>query len=75
MTRDEVIQTVMELLKRSGRAQPVAITLADGSTKQAIPIGIQLQMQGPGRGLQIVLLDPGTGQSQAVVADEVTNIQ
>jgi hypothetical protein len=73
MTRDEVLQTVMALLKRGGRKQPLTVTFADGKTRQAIPIGIQLQMQGPV--LQIVLLDPGTGQSQAVAADEVINIQ
>jgi len=75
MTRDEVIQTVMELLKRSGRVQPSTFTFADGSIRQAIPIGIQLQMQGPGRGLQIVLLDPRTNQNQAVAADEVVSVQ
>jgi hypothetical protein len=72
MTRDEVLQTVMATLKRSGRAQPFTFTFADGTARRAIPTGIQLQS---GRGLQIVLLDPGSGQSQAVAADDVINIQ
>jgi hypothetical protein len=71
MSREEVLQTVMGMLKRSGRAQPLTFTFADGTAKRAIPTGIQLQS---GRGLQIVLLDP-SGQSQAVAADDVVNIQ
>ena len=72
MTRDEVLQTVMAILKRSGPVQPFTFTFADGTAKRAIPTGIQLQA---GRGLQIVLLDPGTGQSQAVAANEVVNVR
>jgi len=76
MTRDEVIQTVIALLKRSGPVQPWTFTFADGHAKQAIPNGIQLQMDGPGRGLQIVLVDPVTSKKEDVVAvDEVVNIQ
>ena len=72
LTRDEVLQTVMAILKRSGRAQPLTFSFADGTARRAIPTGIQLQS---GRGLPIVLLDPGSGQSQAVAADDVINIQ
>jgi len=72
LTRDKVLQTVMAILKRSGRAQPLTFTFAAGTARRAIPTGIQLQS---GRGLPIVLLDPGSGQSQAVAADDVINIQ
>ncbi len=75
MTRDDVLQTVIALLKRGGRAQSLNFTFADGSNKQAIPVGVQLPTHGPSRRLQIVLLDASTGQTQAVAADEVTNIQ
>jgi hypothetical protein len=75
MTRDEVRQTVMALLDRSGPAQPSTFTLADGSTRVAIPIGMHLHQAGPTRGLQFELLDPVTGQHQAVAADDVINIQ
>ncbi len=70
MTRDEVRQTVMALLSQSG---PAKFTFADGSTKEGIPIGLQLQMQGGG--LQIKLLDPTTNQSHLVFANDVVNIQ
>jgi hypothetical protein len=73
MTREEVRQTVMALLSQSGPAKPLIFTLADGSTKKGIPIGLQLQMQGGG--LQIKLLDPTTNQSQLVFANDVVNIQ
>jgi hypothetical protein len=73
MTRDEVRQTVMALLSRSGHAQPSNFTFADGSTKLAIPIGMHLA--GPTRGLQFELLDPVTNQRQVVAADHVINIQ
>jgi hypothetical protein len=75
MTRDEVRQTVMALLTRSGPAQPSTFTLADGSTRQAIPIGMHLNLAGPASGLQFELLDPATGQRQVVATDEVVNIQ
>jgi hypothetical protein len=48
MTRDEVLQTVMAVLKRGGHKHPLTFTFTDGSSKQAIPVGIQLQMAGPG---------------------------
>src|SRR5438034_1018135 len=69
MTRDEVRQTVMALLSQSGPARPSIFTFADGSTKEGVPIGLQLQMQGGG--LQIKLLDPTTNQSQLVFANDV----
>jgi hypothetical protein len=75
MTRDEVRQTVMALLTTSGPAQASTFTFADGHEVQAIPIGLQLKMHQPGRGLQIVLLDPRTDQNQAVAADEVVDIR
>jgi hypothetical protein len=75
MTRDEVRQTVMALLNRSGHAQPSTFTLADGTTRLAIPIGMHLSLAGPTRGLQFELLDPVTNQRQVVMADDVINIQ
>jgi hypothetical protein len=75
MTRDEVRQTFMALIGRNGPAQPTTFTLADGSIRQAVPIGMHLQMAGQARGLQFELYDPTTGQTQAVPADEVVSIQ
>jgi len=75
MTRDEVIQTVMDLLKRSGRAQPSTFTFTDGSARRVIPIGMHLTMAGPRRGLQFELLDPLTGQRQDIAADDVVDIR
>ena len=75
MTRDEVRQTVMALLTRRGPARPSTFSLADGSSRQAIPIGMHLNLAGPTRGLQFELLDPVTGQRQEVAADEVISIQ
>src|SRR5262249_54207691 len=72
MTRDEVLSTVIALMNRRGRIQPSTVTFSDGTAKEAIPTGIQLHPIG---GLQIVLLEPGTGQSQAVETDEVVNIE
>ena len=73
MTREEVRQTVMALLSQSGPAKPSVFSFVDGSTKEGIPIGIQLQMTGGG--LQIKLLDPATNQSELVFANDVVNIQ
>jgi hypothetical protein len=75
MTRDEVRQTVMALLNGQEHVNPSTFTFADGSTRQAIPIGMHVYSAGPTRGLQFELLDPVTNQHQVVAADEVINIQ
>jgi hypothetical protein len=74
LSRDEVLQIVMSILKGSGPVEPLTVTFADGSIKQAIPVGIQLQ-EGSERGLQIVFYDPRTRERQAIAANKVVNIQ
>jgi hypothetical protein len=75
MTREDVRQTVMALMNRSDPAQPSTFTFADGTTRQAIPVGMHLYLAGPKRGLQFDLFDPVTGQGQEVAADEVINVR
>ncbi len=61
LTRDEVLQTVMAILKRSGRAQPLTFTFADGTARR--------------RSLPEFSCNQGEGFRQAVTADDVINIQ
>jgi len=72
MTPDEVMQTVLRLMNRTGPVQPSVVTLRDGSAIQAIPMGIQMRQPG---GVQIVLLDIATNTDRPVSADDVVNIQ
>jgi hypothetical protein len=72
MTRHEVLQTVARLMDRSGVLQPSIVTLADGSTIQAIPNA--MDMPSPGV-VQIAFHDVYTGQDRVVLAEDVTNIQ
>lgn len=72
MTRDQVMQTIVALMNRTGTLQPSNFTLRDGSAIQAIPISID--MKSPGA-VYISLRDAGTGVDRMVLADDVANIQ
>jgi hypothetical protein len=72
MTPDEVLQTVLALMKRTGAVQPSIVTLADGSTVQAIPTRIDTQTPGA---FQITLMELSTGKNRVVSPDDVVNIQ
>jgi hypothetical protein len=72
MSRDEVLQTVIALMNRSGPLQSSKVTLHDGSVIQAVPVSID--MKSPGA-VYISLRDAATGVDRMVSADDVANIQ
>ncbi|HUY32370.1 MAG TPA: hypothetical protein VMV69_06285 [Pirellulales bacterium] len=72
MTRSEVLQTAAGLMNRTGALQPSIVTFRDGSSMQAIPVGID--MQSPGT-VRVVLHDIAAGADRVVSADDVVNIQ
>lgn len=74
MTRDDVLQTVVTLLKGNAPKPAVTFSFADGTSKAAVPVGIHLPMQGGGR-LQFDLFDPATGQRNYVPVDDVVSIR
>jgi hypothetical protein len=71
MTRDEVMEAVLGLMKRAGSVQPSTVTLRDGVAVHAIPIGMEVHTP---NGVQITLLDVDTNTRRAVSADDVVNI-
>lgn len=71
LTRNEVIQAVTTLMGRTGTISPSTITLRDGSTILAIPIGVQLS----NNQVIVTLHEHATGQNRFVPADEITAIQ
>ncbi|MBI1900867.1 MAG: hypothetical protein HYS13_07120 [Planctomycetia bacterium] len=72
MTRNEVLQTVVGLMNRTGPLQPSIVTLYSGGAIKAIPVGVD--MKSPGA-VNIVLHDVVAGQDRVVSADDVANIQ
>ncbi len=72
MTRDVVIQTVAALMNRTGAVQPSVVTLTDGSTFNAIPVGIRASSSGP---VDIVFRDTATNADRILKADDIANIQ
>ena len=72
MTPNEVAQTVLGLMKRTGAVQPSVVKLRDGSSLRAIPHGIQGGVPGE---MQIVLLDVVNNTDLTVPADDVVEIQ
>jgi hypothetical protein len=72
MTPNEVVQTVLGLMKRTGAVQPSVVKLRDGSSLRAIPHGIQGGVPGE---MQIVLLDVVDNTDRMVSADDVVEIQ
>lgn len=72
MDRAQVLQTVTQLMNRTGLIQPSLITLRNGSSLQAIPVGVQVQH--PGR-ITVVLQNAASGANESLPIDEITNIQ
>jgi hypothetical protein len=72
LTQDEVIQTVVGLMHRTGSLQPSKVTLRDGSVLQGIPVGLEMSNTG---GVAVSLQDATTNSKQSVLADAVTNIE
>lgn len=73
LSRREVLQAVTALMDRTGFVPPSAITLRDGSTFLAIPIGVQVSQAGGD--VTVTLREFATGRSRSVPADEITAIQ
>ena len=71
LTRNEVMQAVATLMGRSGAISPSTVTLRDGSTILATPIGVQLS----NNLLTVTLHEHATGGNRVVPADEITAIQ
>ncbi len=71
LSSTQVLQTVLELLNRTGEFQPSTFTLRDGSVIRAIPVGIQRRSPGD---VRITLLDLGSNLERTVGPDEVVSI-
>lgn len=72
MTPNEVTQTVLGLMNRTGAVQPSVVTMRDGTKIQAIPSGINMKTPGI---LEIVLQDLGSNTSRIVSPSDVASIQ
>lgn len=72
MNRQDVLQTVTSLMERTGSVQPSQVTLRDGSTLTAIPVGLHVQQPD---GVQVTFRNVTTGNDQSVSADEIQRIQ
>ncbi len=72
MARIEVLQTVAGLMNRTGAVQPSIVTFRDGTSMNAIPVGIDMQHPGT---VHVVLHDIAAGANRVVSADDVVNIQ
>lgn len=71
LTRNEVIQAVTTLMGRTGIISPSTVTLRDGSTILAIPVGVQLS----NNQVTVTLHEHATGHNRVVPADEIIAIQ
>jgi hypothetical protein len=71
LTREEVIQRVVNLIERPGPQSPSKLTLRDGSVMQGIPIGLETSVGG----VAVSLLDSVTNSRHAILAKNVTNIE
>jgi hypothetical protein len=73
LDRAAILRTVAQLMNRSGPVQPSLVTLRDGSTLHAIPVG--LHAQHPGAGIIVVLDDVKSGRTESLAIDDIANIQ
>jgi hypothetical protein len=71
MTRDEVLQAVAHLMDRSGCVPPASVTLRDGSTIRATPLGVDVPT--PGK-VEIRFLDVAGNTARTVDANDVVNV-
>ena len=72
VSRNEIVQTVANLINRTGVLSPSLFTLRDGTQIQAIPLSIR--MVTPGK-VEVVLRDILTDTDRSVSADDVVGIQ
>jgi len=72
LSRAEALRTISELLNRTGPLQPSVITLRDGSTVSAIPVGLQIGP--PGSGVMVVLRDAASQTDRSVSIDDIASI-
>ncbi|HEY8751664.1 MAG TPA: hypothetical protein VIM11_27025 [Tepidisphaeraceae bacterium] len=72
MDRDQVLRTVTQLMNRSGQLQPSLITLRNGTSLQAIPLGVQVQQ--PGK-ISVALRNISSGCDEIHLIDEISDIQ
>ncbi|MGD0896911.1 MAG: hypothetical protein ABR915_03685 [Thermoguttaceae bacterium] len=72
MTPNEVVQTVLALMRRAGAVQPSVVSLRNGSSFHAVPHGIQGGLPGE---VQIVLRDVASDTDRVIPAGDVMEIQ
>ena len=72
MSPTEILQTVAVLMNRSGSIQPSLVSLTDGNTFQAIPVG--LNMQAPGK-VRVVLHEIATDTDRETPVEEIASIR
>jgi hypothetical protein len=71
LTREEVIQTVVALMQRTGQLQPSTMTLRDGSDVQGVPIALEMSVA---FGVTVSLEDSATGTRRMIPVDAITTI-
>jgi hypothetical protein len=72
MDRAQVLHSVTQLMNRHGVIQPSLVTLRNGSSFQAIPLGIQVGQPGE---IAVVLRNVTSGVDESLSIDEIMNIQ
>lgn len=72
ISREELLRTIVGLMNRRGFLQPSIVTMRNGTTLQAIPKGIDMNVPGS---VQIVLHDTVAGIDRVVSVDDVISIQ
>lgn len=72
LTREQVLQRVVELMEQSGLRQPSKLTLKDGSIAKGIVVGLEMQQ---GVGIAISIQDPVSNTPHPVSVDSVANIE
>jgi hypothetical protein len=70
VTSEDVVSTVLALLKRTGVVKPSVVTLLDGSAFQGTPFGVEL-VNGT---LTVKFIDAATNAQRVVPAADVTSI-
>ncbi len=71
LTREEVIQRVVNLIERTGPQRPSKFTLRDGSVMEGIPIALETSLGG----VAVSLLDSVTNSRHTILVNNVTNIE
>ena len=74
MTRDEVLKVVAGMMNRSGAIPPATVSLRNGATFEAIPLGVAVRAASPLK-VDVTFYDASTGIQQVVDADEVSRVQ